>query len=61
MRVLSSDVLEGLPEVVEDPGEVKSEARVEVPLQADAQEAAGVGEEDDAREGAAQEVGAEQV
>ena len=46
---LPSDVLEGLPEVVEDPREVKSEARVEVPLQADAQEAAGVGEEDDAR------------
>lgn len=58
---LSADVLEGLLEVVEDPGEVESEARVEVPLQAGAQEAAGVGEEDDAREGAPQEVGAEQV
>jgi hypothetical protein len=59
--VLSADVLEGLHEVVEDPGEVESEARVEVPLQAGAQEAAGVGEKDDAREGAAQELGAEQV
>jgi hypothetical protein len=58
---LPSDVLEGLHEVVEDPREVESEARVEVPLQAGAQEVAGVGEEDDAREGAPQEVGAEQV
>ena len=58
---LSADVLEGLHEVVEDPREVESEACVEVPLQARAQEAAGVGEEDDAREGAPQEVGAEQV
>lgn len=41
--------------------EVESEAGVEVPLEAVAKEAGGVGEQDDAREAGAQEVGGEQV
>ena len=41
--------------------EVESEAGVEVPVEAVAEQAGGVGEQDDAREASAQEVGAEQV
>ena len=41
--------------------EVESEAGVEVPVEAVAQQAGGVGKQDNAREANAQEVGGEQV
>ncbi len=47
--------------MVENLPEVESEARVEVPLEAVAQDARGVGEQDNASEATAKEVGGEQV
>ena len=47
--------------MVEYLSEVESEAGVEVTLEAVAQQAGRVGEQDDAREAGAQEVGGEQV
>ena len=47
--------------MVEHLPEVESEAGVEVPVEAVAEQAGGVGEQDDARKAGAQEVGGEQV